>query len=123
MRPPAPVDFAKGNSACSLIRTSVRAVDETNWQPREVFDAVQGRGFAYGSMAPPCPLGEGPSLVEVSYLDDDELRKFALAADLLLKVADLDQSLFAELQKAVRTSTPQLLRMTATTEWMPSRGT
>ncbi|UNB98348.1 hypothetical protein H5U98_22760 [Mycolicibacterium boenickei] len=59
----------------------------------------------------------------MSYLDDDELRKFALAADLLLKVADLDQSLFAELQKAVRTSTPQLLRMTATTEWMPSRGT
>ncbi|STZ72591.1 Predicted ATPase [Mycolicibacterium fortuitum] len=36
-------------------------------------------------------------------IDDDELRKFALAADLLLKVADLDQSLFAELQKAVRT--------------------
>ncbi|MCF6391184.1 AAA family ATPase [Mycobacterium sp. MBM] len=36
-------------------------------------------------------------------VDDDELRKFALAADLLLKVADLDTSLFAELQKAVRT--------------------
>ncbi len=36
-------------------------------------------------------------------VDDEELRKFALAADLLLKVADLDQSLFAELQNAVRT--------------------
>ena len=36
-------------------------------------------------------------------VEDDDLRKFSLAADLLLKVADLDRSLFGELQTAVRT--------------------
>jgi energy-coupling factor transporter ATP-binding protein EcfA2 len=35
-------------------------------------------------------------------LDDDELAKFKLAADLLIKVAGLDPSLFQELRKAVR---------------------
>lgn len=36
-------------------------------------------------------------------VDEGDLRKFSLAADLLLKVADLDKSLFVELQTAVRT--------------------
>ncbi|NMO00259.1 ATP-binding protein [Gordonia sp. TBRC 11910] len=35
--------------------------------------------------------------------DDDQLRKYRLAADLLLKIADLDRSQFVELQNAVRT--------------------
>lgn len=39
---------------------------------------------------------------ETRELDVEELAKFRLAADLLLKVADLDQSLFVELQKAVK---------------------
>lgn len=35
-------------------------------------------------------------------LDDDELKKFQLARDLLLEVADLGSEIFVELQKAVR---------------------
>lgn len=36
-------------------------------------------------------------------VDEVELRKFSLAADLLINVADLDRALFAELQTAVKT--------------------
>ena len=36
-------------------------------------------------------------------VDDGELAKFRLAADLLIKITGLEQSLFVELQKAVRT--------------------
>lgn len=43
------------------------------------------------------------AFADTHHVDDEEIKKFALAADLLLKVADLDKSLFAELQKAVRT--------------------
>lgn len=84
-----------GNATTALGRNFLRGVWDRFLDNHSWFDSQTTVTERSGEIA--------DAFADTRRVDDDELRKFALAADLLLKVADLEQSLFAELQKAVRT--------------------